>query len=87
MLVLIMEKLNLDLLNVFFLAIKMVLKGTSYGVLRLVRSLFAEMLFLMKMLCCGIHLLMTLVTQVNRNQECRWIYIIKQSLYSSVFIR
>ena len=86
-----MENLNLDLLNVFFLAIKMVLKGTSYGVLRLVRSLFAKMLFVMKMLCCEIHLLMTLATQVNRNQECRWIYILKQSLhqslYSSVFIR
>ena len=46
-----MENENLDLLNVFFLAIRMVLKGTSYGGLILVRSLLAEMLFFMKLLC------------------------------------
>ena len=67
MLMLVMENWNLDMLNVFFLAITMVLKGTSCGTLRPIISLLEEMLFFMKLLCCKIYLLMTLLTHVSRN--------------------
>ena len=39
-----------------------------------------EMLFFMKLLYYEICLLMTLVTQVRRNQECRWSYRLEPSL-------
>ena len=67
MLMLIMENWNLDLLSVFSLAIRMVLKSTSCSALRPVRLLLAEMLFLMKLLCYEICLLMFLVKQVSKN--------------------
>ena len=69
------------MLNVFFLAIRMVLKGTSYSVLRPVRSLLVEMLFFMKLLCCEICLIMTLMTQVSKNQEYGWRYRLEQSMH------
>ena len=62
MLALIMENWNLDLLNLFFLPVRMVLKGASCGALSPVRSLLVEMLFLLKLLCCEIFLLMTPMT-------------------------
>ena len=82
MLVLIMEIRNIDMLNVFFVGYKNGFKGyINCGPLRPVRSLLTEMLFFMKRLCCEICLLMTLVTQVNINKECRWSYRLEQSLH------
>lgn len=83
MLALIMGNQILEMLNVSFLATRVVLKDASGGVLILVRPLLVEMLFCMKLLYEEIFPLMILVIQVDRNQYCRWTYHLEQSLHQA----